>query len=445
MFIPWLKNRKNTFIGIFIDLIILLLIFINEKINLNNFNESFFSILIPWILISYVYGRYSFENKINVYSVITQLILSNLVAIILTIISMKLVNICLSLFLVNNFISIKDLEIIFKLSFLSIIMQSIFYYLDKVVYKKNHNIFIVGDVDINQFRFLPSEKAYFGKVKLFNFSIIDKKDNLDFDEIVILKDKLNKKEEAFCRKMSLKGIKIYSLVKWIENYFNRTPSELLTPYEFFKANYNHLYSFQLRLKRLGDIFISIFLLILLLPFNLFFMLLIKLEDGGPIFYSQMRNGFKNRPFKIWKFRSMKLGSESCGPKWAERKDKRITKVGLFIRRLRLDETPQLINVITGDMSLIGPRPERPEIDDLLSEKINLYNLRYNIRPGLSGWAQVNYPYGASIEDARNKLSYDLFYMKNFSFFIDLLILFKTLKLVLNLEGSIPQEINKIKY
>ena len=192
---------------------------------------------------------------------------------------------------------------------------------------------------------------------------------------------------------------------------------------------------------MADISISIVLLTFLLPINIFLIFLIKLEDGGPIFYSQKRNGFKNKPFKIWKFRSMIIESEADGPQWAEREDKRITKVGSFIRKLRLDETPQLVNVIVGDMSLIGPRPERPEIDSHLSKEINLYNLRYSIRPGLSGWAQVNYPYGASIEDAQNKLSYDLFYMKNFSFFLDFLILLKTLRLVLNLEGSIPKNDN----
>ena len=141
-------------------------------------------------------------------------------------------------------------------------------------------------------------------------------------------------------------------------------------------------------------------------------LLIKLEDRGPIFYTQIRSGFKNKPFKLWKFRSMKENAEKSGPQWAQANDNRVTKIGFIMRKTRLDEMPQLINVLLGDMSLIGPRPERPEIDTLLTKKINLYLERYSIRPGLSGWAQVNYPYGASIEDAKNKLSFDLFYIKN---------------------------------
>ena len=137
---------------------------------------------------------------------------------------------------------------------------------------------------------------------------------------------------------------------------------------------------------------------------------------------------------------MKNNSEINGPQWAEANDKRITKVGRILRKYRIDELPQLISVIKGDLSLIGPRPERPEIDYYLREKIVGYMNRYNIQPGLSGWAQVNYPYGASEDDAKNKLGYDLYYIKNFSSLLDLLIFFKTLKLVFNARDSSPKNI-----
>ena len=122
---------------------------------------------------------------------------------------------------------------------------------------------------------------------------------------------------------------------------------------------------------------------------------------------------------------MKIDSEKNGPQWAKRNDNRITTIGKFLRILRIDELPQLISVIIGDMSLIGPRPERPEIDEILIKKIPHYNLRYKIKPGLSGWAQVNYPYGASFEDSKVKLSYDLYYIKNFSILLDVVIFFKS--------------------
>ena len=135
---------------------------------------------------------------------------------------------------------------------------------------------------------------------------------------------------------------------------------------------------------------------------------------------------------------MYIDAERNGAQWVKRKDERITKVGSFLRRTRLDELPQLWSVLNGEMSLIGPRPERPEFDEQLVQKVPHYLLRQRIRPGLSGWAQVNYPYGASVDDADNKLSYDLYYLRNFSFWLDLLILFKTIKLVIRAQGSNPQ-------
>ncbi len=134
---------------------------------------------------------------------------------------------------------------------------------------------------------------------------------------------------------------------------------------------------------------------------------------------------------------MNINAEKEGIKWSTYDDSRITKIGKFIRATRIDELPQLVSVIKGEMSLIGPRPERPEYDKQLEKEIPLYKLRYLIKPGISGWAQVNYPYGASIEDAKNKLSYDLFYIKNKSIILEILILIKTIKLVFNRQGSIP--------
>ena len=134
---------------------------------------------------------------------------------------------------------------------------------------------------------------------------------------------------------------------------------------------------------------------------------------------------------------MIINAEINGEQWSMRSDKRITKVGNILRKLRIDEIPQLLLVLSGEMSLIGPRPERPKIDDYLRVKIPNYDLKYSIKPGISGWAQVNYPYGASLEDSKYKLSYDLYYIKNFSILLDCMIMFKTIKLVLNGKGSKP--------
>ena len=168
-----------------------------------------------------------------------------------------------------------------------------------------------------------------------------------------------------------------------------------------------------------------------------FLIACKIEDNGPILYSQRRTGFAGKVFTIYKLRSMKITAEKDGFKWSSKNDARITKIGFWLRITRLDELPQLLCVLEGSMSLIGPRPERPEIEGELLNELPYYNYRYIIRPGISGWAQVNYPYGASISDTKIKLSFDIYYIKHFSILLDILILFKTIKLVLNAKGSNP--------
>tara|TARA_B100000242_G_scaffold294359_1_gene276732 strand:+ start:5781 stop:6590 length:810 start_codon:yes stop_codon:yes gene_type:complete len=228
----------------------------------------------------------------------------------------------------------------------------------------------------------------------------------------------------------------YPIKDWCQIYIQRFPPEIIKPNQYLKIHklLNEI-NFEIVLKRIADIILSTKLLILLSPVLLIVSLLIFIEDFGPILYSQLRTGQNLTIFRIYKLRSMRVNSEQGTAKWASNNDIRISKVGKFIRSTRIDELPQLWSVLKGEMSLIGPRPERPEFDKVLSRKIPNYLNRYNIKPGLSGWAQVNYPYGASEEDARNKLSYDLYYLENFSIFLDFLILFKTVKLVLNAKGS----------
>ena len=185
----------------------------------------------------------------------------------------------------------------------------------------------------------------------------------------------------------------------------------------------------MRLKRVGDIFISIFLIFLSLPIIFIACIFIYIEDKGPVFYSQKRNGYLNVEFTLWKLRTMRVDAEEKGVRWSSSNDSRITKVGSFLRKTRIDELPQLWAVFAGDMSLIGPRPERPEIEFSSLGDIPYYTCRNLLKPGISGWAQVNYPYGSSIDDAKNKLSYDIYYINHISFLLDVLILFKTIKTV----------------
>lgn len=189
-------------------------------------------------------------------------------------------------------------------------------------------------------------------------------------------------------------------------------------------------------KRALDLLVSITLLVLTLPVMAATALLIRLESAGPVFYRQQRVGLHGKTFTLFKFRSMTVDAETGGkPRWAQQRDPRVTRVGSFIRPMRIDELPQLINVLCGQMSMIGPRPERPHFVAQLARLIPFYQERSYVKPGITGWAQVNYPYGASVEDAREKLSYDLYYVKNRGLLIDLLILLSTIRVILFREGA----------
>ena len=190
------------------------------------------------------------------------------------------------------------------------------------------------------------------------------------------------------------------------------------------------------LKRIVDLIFSILGLILTAPLVGFITVAIKLDSWGPVFYKQERCGEGGRTFTILKFRSMIDNAEDvCGPTWSHDNDCRITRTGSILRKFRLDEIPQMWNVLRGHMSLVGPRPERPEFVEQLQKIVPHYSARHNVKPGITGWAQVSYGYGASVEDAVEKLMYDLFYIKNMSFFFDLIIIFKTIKIVLQEKGA----------
>ena len=194
------------------------------------------------------------------------------------------------------------------------------------------------------------------------------------------------------------------------------------------------FSVQAQLKRMADLLVSAVLLLLMAPFIGVAALLIWLEDRGPVFFVQRRSGWLGRPFTVLKLRTMSVQPVDAPAEWTQPGDQRITAVGGVLRRVRLDELPQLLNVLNGEMSLIGPRPERPELEHELERSIPHYRKRHWMRPGLSGWAQVCAPYASSIEDSDLKLSYDLYYLRHFSTWLDLVILLRTIKTVLKAGG-----------
>ena len=222
----------------------------------------------------------------------------------------------------------------------------------------------------------------------------------------------------------------------LERQLERLPPALVPdPWiDYQDLPWNRLFSLERQLKRVADLLLSVVLLVLTAPILLLSMFLIWLNDRGPVFYRQQRTGWMGCCFQVYKLRTMTVSPQNARAVWTVPGDRRITRVGLWLRRLRLDELPQLINVLRGDMSLIGPRPERPELEHELEEHIPHYRKRHWMRPGLSGWAQVCAPYAASIEDSDLKLSYDLYYLKHFSTWLDLIILFRTIKTVLKAGG-----------
>ncbi|MBO3460276.1 sugar transferase [Aetokthonos hydrillicola Thurmond2011] len=232
--------------------------------------------------------------------------------------------------------------------------------------------------------------------------------------------------------MRLRGIPVYKLPDYYESLWYKLPSFLLQDTWFiFNVGFNLMSSrVSWKLKRLIDTITALLLLVALSPLMLLVALAIKLDSPGSVFYSQLRTGLNSQPFRVYKFRSMYKDAEKRGVQWASQRDPRITRVGYCLRLTRIDELPQLWNVLRGEMSLIGPRPERPEFDAKLRKAIPYYDVRYLVKPGITGWAQVLYPYGASIEDAYEKLAYDLYYIKNYSFWLDLAIFFKTIRVVL---------------
>ncbi len=232
------------------------------------------------------------------------------------------------------------------------------------------------------------------------------------------------------------GVEIIDLAQFAEKISGKIPLQAIDESWFIEyCGHQESRSYDL-LKLAIDKSVAILLLILLIPFAAIILPLLLLIHGRPIFFKQIRTGQNNRPFKLYKLRSMVVDAEKHGAQWAKPGDARVTTIGKILRKTRLDELPQLINIIRGEMSLVGPRPERPEmIEKQLSPNIPFYNLRHLVKPGVTGWAQVTFRYGFSQDDSKKKLEYDLYYVKNRSIWLDLLVILKTVKTVLTGAGQ----------
>ncbi len=231
------------------------------------------------------------------------------------------------------------------------------------------------------------------------------------------------------------GVRVEDAHSLYERITGRITLERLLPSWLILSDGFRKSSFLTTAKRVLDVIISLIAIALCTPLFLIVSAAIWLESGSPILFRQERTGLKGRPFQMLKFRSMYHDAEDEGPRWAGDKDHRITRVGRRIRRYRIDELPQFINVLRGEMSIVGPRPERPHFVAVLEEQIPFYGLRHSVRPGITGWAQVKYQYGASVEETKTKLEYDLFYIKHLSVMLDLAVIFETAKVMLSGRGA----------
>jgi sugar transferase (PEP-CTERM system associated) len=235
--------------------------------------------------------------------------------------------------------------------------------------------------------------------------------------------------------LRLKGVVIEDACSLIERLTGKLPLDGLNPSSLiFTGGFNTKASLEIA-RRVVSLVVAATGLAICLPLVPFIILAVRLSSPGPVFFCQTRIGWRGRPFVLRKFRTMRQDAEANGAVWATKNDPRVTKLGKFMRKTRLDEIPQLWNVLRGDMSFVGPRPERPEFVQWLSKEIPYYDLRHMIRPGITGWAQVRYKYGASLEETKRKLEYDLYYVKHVSVGLDLLIMFETLKTIVLQRGA----------
>ena len=262
-------------------------------------------------------------------------------------------------------------------------------------------------------------------------------ENLGASEVVLaLEERRNALPLADLLRIKTTGVHVNDFSSFIERETGRVDLDTVNPsWLIFSDGFSSGRAISSVAKRLFDIFASLLLLLLTAPLILLFALLVKLDSTGPAFFRQTRVGLYGQSFDVFKLRSMRTDAEVDGAQFAQKDDPRVTRLGRFIRTVRIDELPQTWSVLKGEMSFVGPRPERPEFVTELEQQLPYYAERHMVKPGITGWAQINYPYGANLEDSRHKLEYDLYYAKNYTPFLDLLILLQTLRVVLWPEGA----------
>ena len=390
-------------------------------------NTSIYGLFCMLILSYYVFGIFTLREKYNVKEFLISTSLNSAIFFVLLIFH-------------------KDFEIVVYFLIYTGLQNLVRYILGKL-YKHNIRVLIIGDESeerqVKKGIIDNLEYSYIGFVSDKNSNALGKISNLQniiknygVTEVIYIKELEDQLiDEIF--KLKLSGMRVIDSDIFLQNIEGKIDVDRISKKWFLESKGFDVLTSTLdkRLKRFMDISIALVVLLIGLPIMVMTYFLVKLDNpkkffSNPAFFKQNRVGWGGEVFQIVKFRSMKIHNPNEHSKYASERDKRITLIGKFIRKTRLDELPQIWNVLNGDMSFVGPRPEWDELGRDYEKKINMYKLRYAVKPGLTGWAQVMYPYGASIDDAKKKLEFDIYYIKYQNIAMDIIILFKTVKVVL---------------
>lgn len=434
-----MSNRAKTFLLLVIDILIIVLslsftlgIRDPQKFGLRYLAEhiELFAWVYPfWLLMFFIEGLYSLTTfKFRSSSLAASLLRASVITII--------VSAAITYFLPPHLYKVTPKTNLFVsaiISFPLLYSWRIFFYRTFSRSSRLKNTVIIGSASsVNFVEKQLKLKPYLG------FKLVGTTLPLPANTEIVAIERHALKDEAYQEvfKKLASGLEIIDLALFAEMISRKIPLASIDESWFIEyCGYQRSRSFEV-LKSLMDKSVALFLLLLLTPIALILFPILLLVHGRPIFFKQTRTGLYNAPFTLYKLRTMVVDAEKNGAQWAKPKDARITPLGKILRKTRLDELPQLINIIKGEMSLVGPRPERPEIiEKQLAPQISFYNLRHLVKPGVTGWAQVVFRYGFSEEDSKEKLQYDLFYVKNKSIWLDIVIILKTIKTVITGAGQ----------
>lgn len=410
----YLGARKITSINTVLNILFFIFLLFRYEIPLTFLNISITAIILMIYYIFNVFnlekGKYNFEDFVN----------STIVYGVLVVIF-------------SNILIFHRTKTIFTLLYLfQNLTKILFYYF----YVRNRNILVIGNNgQVEELKEIIANNEYYNLVaELSADKISDISEQIrkkKVSKIIITEENVDSKLAIQILEEKLKGIQVFDYLSFYEKLEEKVPVKSIDEkWILFGSGYDILYkNFNIRIKRIVDIFAALCIGLVTVPIMIISALIVKLESKGPVFFKQSRIGLGNKPFMVYKFRSMKLHNEKEHSRYAEDNDDRITKFGNFMRKTRIDELPQLWNVLIGEMSFVGPRCEWDKLCKEYEKEIPFYNIRHSVKPGLTGWAQVRYPYGMGVEDALQKLTYDIYYIKHQNLAFDLIILFRTVKIV----------------